>query len=144
MLSNARTTNAGGEPTKPVTGTKRIIVPVPIARAVAPSATVPTANQLVPELLEYCHVPCVLTLAVLPTIAIPPKLDPVSTSAKSPVKIVVTVAPGGLLVLGRILANAPVESVGASFTLVTVIFEVAVAILNAVVPPLTDVLTLVP
>ena len=81
---------------------------------------------------------------MLPTIAIPPKLDPVSTSANNPVKMVVIVVPGGLDVLGKTLVSEPAESVGASFKLVTVMVEVVETVLNAVALPLDAVLTLVP
>ena len=90
------------------------------ASAVAPSATVPTANQFVPPLLEYCHTPCVPALVVFPTIATPAMLEPVSTSANWPVNIVLIDWPDGLAVSSTIDASVPLPKVGASFAAVTV------------------------
>ena len=104
----------------------------------------PTANQLVPPLLEYCHTPCVPALAVLPTTAMPPKLAPASMSANCPLKIVLIDCPAGLAVSSLTAASAPLPSVGASLTALTLASITSVALLNAVVPPLLAVLTLVP
>ena len=80
----------------------------------APSATVPIANQLAPLLLEYCHAPCVTALAVLPTTAMPPKLEPASGSENWPLKIVLTVCPAGLAVSSLTAASVPLPNVGAA------------------------------
>ncbi len=56
---------------------------------------------MLPPLLEYCQLPCVPALAVLPTTAMPPKLEPASTSANCPVKIVAPSGPRGWRVLGH-------------------------------------------
>ena len=54
---------------KLATGTKRTSVYADSARAVDPSLTVPMANQLVPEFVEYCQTPWVAALAALATMA---------------------------------------------------------------------------
>ena len=58
-----------GAPLKLATGTKRTSVAAESARAVDPSLTVPMANQLVPEFVEYCQTPWVAALAALATMA---------------------------------------------------------------------------
>ena len=92
--------------------------------------------------VEYCHVP----LPDLLVIAIP-FTAPESTSAHEvDVRMDVTVVP--LLVVSSFVpvnvTVAPLVIVGASFTLVTVMFDVAVAVLKAVVTPFVVVSTFVP
>ena len=65
-------------------------------------------------------------------------------SANWPLKIALTVCPAGLAVSSATAASAPLPSVGASLTLVTVMLEVALAVLNAVAAPWVVVSTLVP
>ena len=55
-----------------------------------------------------------------------------------------TVCPGGLELLATELESVPLPRVGASLTLVTVMLDVAVAVLNAVAAPFDAVVTLVP
>ena len=81
---------------------------------------------MVPALVEYCQVPCVPALAVLPTTAMPPKLEPASMSANWPVKIVVTVWPAGLAVSSTTAASVPLPRVGASLIALTVIVALTV------------------
>ena len=89
------------------------------ASAVAPSVTVPIENQLPPALLEYCQLPCVPALALLPTTAMPLKLAPLSTSANWPVKIVPTDWPAGLAVSSATDTSVPLPRFGASLTALT-------------------------
>src|SRR5213075_537115 len=90
----------------------------------------------------YCHVP----FPAWPVIAIP--FDAlVSTSAQlALVRIELAVVP--LEVVSSFVPDkvtvVPLVIVGASLTLVTVMLDVAVAVLNAVVPPLVVVSTFVP
>ena len=102
--------------------------------------TAPKAAQVVPS-VEYCHVP----LPTLLVIAIPLKAL-VSTSAQVALArmelAVVPVEVVSSFVEVRVIV--PVLIVGASLTLLTVMLDVAVAVLNAVVPPLDAVVTLVP
>src|SRR5256714_571125 len=103
--------------------------------------TAPTPVQVVPASVEYCHVPLLLTRLVTAI----PLTAPLSTSVTFPEINVETRSPElvvwSSLIVVKLLAP---ERTGASFTLVTVIFDVAVAVLKAVVPPLTVVSTLVP
>jgi hypothetical protein len=103
--------------------------------------TVPTPFQVLPSSIEYCHVPVPLFRLVTAI----PFTAPVSTSVTL-LEINVETRFPVLVVWSSVIAVkllAPV-STGASLTLVTVIFEVAVTILKAVVPPLALVLTLLP
>ena len=79
------------------------------------------AYQLAPPLVEYCQLPWVPALALLPTTAMPAKLEPVSMSANWPLKIALTVWPAGLTVSSATAASVPLPSVGASLTALTVI-----------------------
>ena len=117
---------------KSVAGRKRSIEAAEIARAVAPSLTEPTANQLAPPSLEYCHTPSVPG-AALPTTATPAKLP--STSVKPAPKRLATVAPGGFASSSRIAARLPSPMLGASFTGVTEVESAEVAAAIGVLPP---------
>ena len=99
------------------------------------------ANQVVPASVEYCHVPVLLTSPVTAT----PLTAPLSKSVTWPAINVETRSPllvaWSSLIVAKLLAP---DRTGASLTLVTVMFEVAAAVLKAVVPPLTETSTLVP
>ena len=103
--------------------------------------TVPTPVQVVPLSIEYCHVP----LPLVNVVTAMPLAAPVSTSVNCPEISTETRSP--VLVVWSSLMDVKLlapASTGASLTLATVIFEVAVAVLKAVVPPLAAVVTLVP
>ena len=85
------------------------------------SLTVPMADQFEPALVLYCHTPCVLALAVLPTTVTPPSVAPLSTSIKlRPVSALIA-APAGLAVSSLTAARLRFpKPVGASLTALTV------------------------
>ena len=58
-----------GAPLKFAAGRNRTSVAADRANAVEPSLTEPMSNQLVPLLVEYCHLPWVEELAAFDTIA---------------------------------------------------------------------------
>ena len=129
-------------------GTKRTRSAARSSRAEV-SATAPTLAQVVPLSSEYCQVPLpVVTEA--PVTAIP-STAPASTSVmRSPpalAMISATVLPV-LVVWSSVMAVSVISpllsSTGASFTGVTVRLAVSVAVLKAVLPPLTLVLARAP
>src|SRR5260370_696262 len=103
--------------------------------------TEPTPVQVVPASVEYCHVP-VLLLRLVTAI---PLTAPLSTSVTFPEINVETRSPPlavwSSVMVAKLLAP---DRTGASLTLLTVMFDVAVAVLKAVVPPLVVVSTCVP
>src|SRR5438132_244057 len=121
-------------------GTNRSLSVERSKRAELP-ATAPTAFHVPPPSSEYCQAPVPLTR---PVTAIP-CTAPVSTSLTWPASSVETRSPPlavwSSLIVVKLLAP---DNSGASFTLLTVMFAVAVAVLKAVVPPLVVVSTLVP
>src|SRR5256885_17003072 len=94
-------------------------------------------NQFVPPLVVYCHVPCVLALAVFAITATPLMLEPVSGSLNLPLNKLLNVDPAGLAVSSSIAASAASEvREGASLSaLIVSLIERAVAAI-AVAPPL--------
>src|SRR5262249_51386001 len=103
--------------------------------------TAPTLVQVVPASIEYCHVPVLL----LKLVTAMPFTASVSTSVSLPEIKVETRSP--LLVVWSSLIEVKLlapERTGASLTLLTVILDVAVAVLKAVVLPLVVVSTLLP
>ena len=86
VASDNRAVRTPGVPLKFVAGVKRSLSVVDSRTAVESDTEVETAVQVLPALMEYSHVPCA-ALAVLPTIATPPKLLTVLVPPE-------TVAPG--------------------------------------------------
>ncbi len=129
-------------------GTNRTLVLLLAANSrAAVFVGVPNGYQFVPLLVVYCHVPLVLTTSVTAI----PSTAPASTSViRSPPAlemIALTSVPLLVTSSSSMAANdmVPVLSnTGASFTALTTIRAVSVAVLKAVVPPLLEVLAVPP
>ena len=105
--------------------------------------------QLAPLSVEYCQWPSI-EFEPLAVIATPARLEPVSTSLKEAPNRLATVLPETPVTTSSVtvkpagVIDAEPLRVGASLTEVTTTLAVSVAVENAVVPPLLEVLTLSP
>jgi hypothetical protein len=92
------------------------------------SATVPTASQLLPLLIEYCHVPLPLVSDVMAIPSTAPLSTSVMRSPPAEAMMLATVCPALLtsssVIVVRVMSPV-LSSTGASLTLVTVIEAVA-------------------